>query len=98
MASLGAGSAFEAGADSGVEATAHGAQQLAARGFSADDIAATLQGQQLTQADGATVYLAETAPGKFNVIVVGDRGVVTALKGIGESAVDRLAQNYGWSG
>ncbi len=101
VATLGGGSAAEggvAGADAGINATAHGAEQLAARGFSTEDIAATLQGEEFTQADGATVYLAETTPGKFNVIVMGDRGVVTALKGIGEGAVGRLAQNYGWSG
>jgi hypothetical protein len=34
--------------------------------------------------------------GKFNVIVEGGRGVVTALKNVSEKSVARLSANYGW--
>jgi RHS repeat-associated protein len=84
------------GAEEGLEATAHGAEQLAERGFSGSDIALTKSGEVLTQSDGATVYVKEIASGRFNVIVEGQRGVVTALKNIPQGAVNRLAQNYGW--
>jgi hypothetical protein len=56
----------------------------------------TKSGEVLTQTDGATVYLKEVSSGRFNVIVEGQRGVVTALKNIPQGAVNRLAQNYGW--
>jgi RHS repeat-associated protein len=84
------------GADEGLAATAHGAEQLAERGFSGSDIALTKSGDVLTQSDGATVYLKEISSGRFNVIIEGQRGVVTALKNIPQGAVSRLAQNYGW--
>ena len=84
------------GAEEGLAATAHGAEQLAERGFSGSDIALTKSGEVLTQSDGATVYVKEVASGRFNVIVEGQRGVVTALKNIPQGAVSRLAQNYGW--
>ena len=84
------------GADEGLAATAHGAEQLAERGFSGSDIALTKSGSVLTQSDGATVYLKEISSGRFNVIVEGQRGIVTALKNIPQGAVNRLAQNYGW--
>jgi RHS repeat-associated protein len=84
------------GAEEGLAATAHGAEQLAERGFSGSDIALTKSGEVLTQSDGATVYVKEVASGRFNVIVEGQRGVVTALKNIPQGAVNRLAQNYGW--
>lgn len=79
------------------QATIHGGARLAARGFTEADIAITRTGTQLLQRDGATVFLKEVTPGKFNVIVEGGRGVVTALKNISEKSVARLAQNYGWS-
>jgi RHS repeat-associated protein len=84
------------GAEEGLAATAHGVEQLAERGFSSSDIALTKSGEALTQSDGATVYLKEVSSGRFNVIVEGQRGIVTALKNIPQGAVDRLAQNYGW--
>ncbi len=77
-------------------ATIHGAEQLVAREFTQAEIAATKTGTQMLQRDGARVFLKEVAPGKFNVIVEGERGVVTALKNIPWKAVTKLAQNYGW--
>jgi RHS repeat-associated protein len=77
-------------------ATIHGAARLAARGFTEADIALTRTGTQLLQRDGATVFLKEVAPGRFNVIVEGGRGVVTALKNVPWNKVAALARNYGW--
>lgn len=81
----------------GTEATVHGAERLAARGFTEADVTLTRSGVQLLQKDGAIVFLKEVTPGKFNVIVEGGRGVVTCLKNISEKSVARLAQNYGGS-
>ncbi len=77
-------------------ATIHGARQLAVRGFTQAEVAVTRTGTQMLQRDGAKVFLKEIAPGKYNVIVEGQRGVVTALKNISYKSVRRLAQNYGW--
>jgi hypothetical protein len=77
-------------------ATVHGGVRLAGRGFTEADVALTKTGIQFLQRDGATVFFKEVAPGKFNVIVEGERGVVTALKNISEKSAARLAKNYGW--
>jgi hypothetical protein len=78
------------------DATTHGAQRLNERGFSPEDVANTKTGEIKTQADGAKVYIKSVGNGRFNVIVEGDRGVITALKNISQKALDRLAANYGW--
>jgi RHS repeat-associated protein len=88
--------AVGAAAEDGIGATAHGAEKLAERDFTGADISLTKSGETLTQADGATVYLKEVSSGRFNVIVEGQRGVVTALKNITQGAVDRLSAKYGW--
>ena len=49
-----------------------------------------------TQSDGAKVYIKEISPGKYNVIVEGDRGIITALKNISKKSLDRLTKNYNW--
>jgi hypothetical protein len=71
--------------------------RLAGRAFTQAEVALTRTGTQMVQRDGAKVFLKEVAPGKYNVIVEGQRGVVTALKNISWKSVTRLAQNYGWS-
>ena len=38
----------------------------------------------------------EISPGKYNVIVEGDRGIITALKNISKKSLDRLTKNYNW--
>lgn len=48
------------------------------------------------QADGANVFIKNIGDGKYNVIVEGENGVVTALKNISEKSLNKLAQNYGW--
>jgi hypothetical protein len=98
MDASGAGEEEAAGAaaEDGIGVTAHGAEKLSEREFTGADISLTKSGETLTQADGATVYLKEVSSGCFNVIVEGQRGVVTALKNITQSAVDRLSAKYGW--
>lgn len=45
---------------------------------------------------GATVYLNEVTPGRYDFIVKGDNGVVTAHTNWPLKAVTRIAGNYGW--
>ncbi len=82
--------------DAGIEATEHGAERIEERALSHDEIALTKTGDVYIQSDGATAYVKEVAPGRFNVIIEGAKGVVTALKNIPQSAVGRLAKKYGW--
>jgi len=74
----------------------HGAYRLALRGFTEADIGLTKTGHVLEQADGAKVFIKEIAPGKFNVLVEGKHGVVSALKNISQKSLERLSRNYGW--
>ncbi|MCX6602066.1 MAG: RHS repeat-associated core domain-containing protein [Acidobacteria bacterium] len=74
----------------------HGAFRLAVRGFSEADIALTKTGNVLRQTDGAKVYIKELGGGKFNFIVEGEHGVVTAIKNISQKSLERLATRYGW--
>ncbi len=77
--------------------TQHGAEQMAERGFSEVEILATKTGGFIkTQADGALVYIKEIASGKYNVIVEGEKGIITGLKNIDIKALNNLAKNYGW--
>lgn len=77
--------------------TAHGAQRLRERGFTDDEIILMRQTSDIrTQSDGARVYIREMSPGRFNVIVQGERGVITAFRNIRQGALDRLVKNYGW--
>ena len=86
----------EAATQATQQATVHGAERLAERGFSQADVVLTKSGQQFLQRDGATVFLKEVAPGKFNVLIEGQRGVVTALKNVSEKSIAKLAANHGW--
>ena len=98
----GGAAAYYSGATSGSGLTTlglrsgHGAFRLAARGFTEADIVLTKSGNVLRQADGAKVFVKELGGGKFNVIVEGEHGVVTALKNISQKSLDRLASRYGW--
>ena len=50
----------------------------------------------MRQGDGAQVFIKNIGEGKYNVIVEGENGVVTALKNIGQNSLERLARNYTW--
>ena len=93
-----AAGAFRIASARAAQTTLHGAQRLAERGFTQEIVALTRTGRVLRQADGATVYLKEVAPGRFNVLIVGNRGVITGMRNLPTSAVDRLARNYRWEG
>ena len=82
--------------------TIHGSERIAGAGatrggvLSAEEIAATrAAGQTLTQADGAIVKVAEVN-GKYNVVVSGQKGIITTFKNISEKSLIRLSKNYGW--
>lgn len=34
----------------------------------------------------------------YKVVIVGERGVVTGMKGLTERELGNLARNYGWAG
>lgn len=38
----------------------------------------------------------ESSPGRFDFIVEGERGVITAHRNWSQKAIDRIAKNYGW--
>ena len=81
-----------------IDTTQHGAERLMSRGFSPSEISDLKLSPDniMTQSNGASVYIKNVTDDKFNVIVEGDNGVVTALKNISQKALDRLSNNYGW--
>lgn len=68
------------------------------RGFTPSDISNLKlnPSQIITQTDGVQVYIKDTGGCKYNVIVEGTNGVITALKDISLKSLEKLAQNYGW--
>ena len=83
--------------------TAHGAERIAGanatRGgvLSAEGIGYTKQyGRAISQADGATIYLHEINPGRFNAVVEGRKGVITTMENWSQKSINRVAKNYGW--
>jgi len=60
-------------------------------------VAAVRQGGRVvTQADGATVRILQNEAGRFNVVVEGERGIITTFENLSQKAPDRLGENYGW--
>jgi hypothetical protein len=53
-------------------------------------------GKQMVANNGTRVYLTEAANGKFNAVVMGERGLVTTMKNFSSKAIGRLATKYGW--
>ena len=91
------------GTGEALKATAHGAERIAGatatRGgvLSAEQIAAVrASGRVLTQADGATVRILQNQAGRFNVVVEGERGIITTFENLSQKSLDRLANKYGW--
>ncbi|MFC5389815.1 RHS repeat-associated core domain-containing protein [Brevundimonas bullata] len=83
--------------------TQHGAERIAGanatRGgvLSAEGVEATrAAGRTMTQADGAIVRIAPAGEGRFNVVVEGERGVITTFSRLSQRSLDRLSKNYGW--
>ena len=79
-------------------ATKHRRERLAERGFDAVDIAiARSSNLAYEQADEAVAHVAQIGD-LYNVVVVGEKGIVTARKGLTRSELGNLARNCGWSG
>lgn len=80
-------------------ATRHGQQRLTQRGFDSVDIAIVRSSPtSYEQADGAIAHVGQLGPNSYNVIVAGDKGIVTAMRGVSGQELSNLARNYGWSG
>ena len=85
-----------------LQVTVHGAERIAGpsatRGgvLTADRAAEVIaKGKTLSQSDGAVVSIIENS-GKYDVVVHGQRGVITTLSNISEKSYARLANKYGW--
>lgn len=83
--------------------TAHGAERIAGaaatRGgvLSEAGVAAVRQGGRvMTQADGAAVRILQNEAGRFNVVVEGERGIITTFENLSQKSMERLGRNYGW--
>ena len=79
--------------------TVHGAMRMADASRLAPEAVATVMANATrvgVQRDGARVFIQEIA-GKFNVVVYGERGVVTNLSTISEKALARLGKRYGYT-
>jgi RHS repeat-associated protein len=82
--------------------TRHGAARIAGgaatRGgvLSMGEVAAVrAAGRLLTQADGAIVRVLRVGD-RFNVLVEGERGIITTFKNLSQKSLDGLATRYGW--
>ena len=94
---MGAGKGGNFGNTKGSRTTKHGSERLKERGFSNSDISNTKNTTNIkTQGDCAKVYIKKISNGRFNVIVEGDNGIITALKNISQKALERLTKNYNW--
>jgi len=89
--------------DGALQTTAHGAERIAGaaatRGgvLSEAGVTAVRQGGRvMTQADGATVRILQNEAGRFNVVVEGERGIITTFENLSQKSLDRLGRNYGW--
>jgi RHS repeat-associated protein len=83
-------------------ATAHGATRVAGAAATRGGVLNWFEigltrtfGRTLTQADGAVVKIL-TSGGRSNVVVQGQRGIITTFKNLSQQSVNRLANNYGW--
>ena len=84
---------------SSVRATVHGGQRLADPSrLGVDGVREVLSNPTRTyvQGDGAAVFV-QQVDGRYNVVVQGERGVITTLKNLSEKALGRLADRYGWT-
>lgn len=60
--------------------------------------ATRLAGRSFTQADGATVFLKEVTPGRFNAVVQNQTTgkVITTMSNWSQKSINRIGKNYGW--
>lgn len=98
LAGRGAAAAAE-GAAGEIATTAHGAARMAdASRLGVEAVKDVMANATRTgvQRGGARVFV-QQVEGRFNVVVQGERGVITNLKSISQKSLDRLARNYGWN-
>ncbi|MBA3782291.1 MAG: hypothetical protein H0X12_10640 [Nocardioides sp.] len=83
--------------------TAHGAERIAGAGATRGGVLAEDEillvrdaGQLLTQADGAAVRVLQNEAGRFNVVVDGERGLITSFSNLSQKSLERLGTRYGW--
>ena len=55
-----------------------------------------LSGSLMRQADGASVRILQNSTGRFDVVVEGERGIITTFKNLSQKSLSNLAKNYGW--
>jgi hypothetical protein len=86
------------------QVTAHGAERVAGasatRGgvLSAEQIVTVrTTGQLMRQVDGATVRVLENGSGRFDVVVDGQKGLITTFQNLSENSLIRLSNRYGWT-
>ncbi|HMI02276.1 MAG TPA: DUF6443 domain-containing protein [Pedobacter sp.] len=92
------------GKSSEIVTTLHGAERIAGIGaasrggvLSSEGIRTTMTlGRQIKQLDGATVFLREITPGRFNAVVQGEKGIITTMANWSQKSINRIAKNYGW--
>ena len=85
------------GTQNAIQSTAHGVQRIAGttatRGgvLSVNEVRVTKSvGKAFTQADGATVYLHEITPGRFNAVVEGRKGIITTMGNWSQEVTKRV--------
>jgi Pretoxin HINT domain len=79
--------------------TAHGRDRLIGRGFDSVDIDLIKASPfAYEQASGGFAHVAQLGPNSFGVVVVGGRGVISAMRGLTRKELNNLARNHGWTG
>jgi len=103
LIATGGTSAAEGGVDVGTT-TAHGAVRIAGAGATRGGVLSSEQilnvrsaGEVWSQTDGAAVRILQNSAGRYDVVVDGDRGLITTFSNLSQKSIDRLASNYGWT-
>lgn len=97
------GSAFNKSATpSGRPLSNHAFESLERHGFKSlqqvDDIISNAT-HRISQSDGATAFVQKMGRGgktRFNIVVEGERGIVTGMRNFTKQEVRNMARNQGW--
>lgn len=55
-------------------------------------------GKIISQSDGATVFLHEINPRRFNAVIQNSNGkIITTMSNWSQKSINRIAKNYGWN-
>jgi hypothetical protein len=80
-----------------LENTKHGEDSLEEREFSQIKLEHIIRnGINFLQRDGATVFLRKSKRGIYDFVVMGEKGIITALNNLDIQAIRNLARNHGW--